>query len=269
MNPEVISTSYKPIQPAIKQAGHRIAYRELKPHDSLKPFIHCYWQLETKAPLVKPFDYRVAADGCIDIFFDALLPQQSYVMGLSQRFVQFPLSHSFRYIGIRFLPSAFPQICQLSANELTNRTVELELIDKELSSFIALSIPTNVDATTIAQLFNLYFRQRLNKLKLKSDARLYNAMEVIYKKYGTVMASTDLDIGISQRQLRRLFKHYIGASPKIFSKIVRFQNILQFAQLNMKPKQSLLSHAHGFYDQSHLIKDFKQLSGLTPRKITS
>ncbi len=268
MNSEVISTLYKPIQPAIKQADNGIAYRELTPDASLKPFIHCYWQLDTKTPLTKPFDYKVAADGCIDIFFDALAPEQSFVMGFSQQFAQFPLALSFRYIGIRFQPSAFPQVFQLRADELTNRTLALELIDKKLSSFIRLSTPAGSSFGKITKLFNLYFKQRFAQLEPKSDPRLCRALEVIFKHRGAVITSQDLDAGISQRQLRRLFKHYIGASPKSFSKIVRFQHILKLTQLDMTPGHGLLSHAQGFYDQSHLIKDFKQLSGSTPSKIS-
>ncbi|MEO0473375.1 MAG: helix-turn-helix domain-containing protein, partial [Bacteroidota bacterium] len=75
-----------------------------------------------------------------------------------------------------------------------------------------------------------------------------------------------IDTGLSPRQLRRWFHHYYGESPKVFSKVVRFQELLR-----AKPSaQSLKAHKiyfdHGYYDQAHFIKEFRHFYGKTPNQ---
>ena len=72
---------YKPVQPAVKQSASGVTYLEFLPDIRLQKFIYCYWQLRTVQKLAEPFNYRIVADGCIDIFFELNNPQENYVMG--------------------------------------------------------------------------------------------------------------------------------------------------------------------------------------------
>ena len=72
---------YNPIQPTIKQSDENVTYQEIVPNQPLQEFIYCYWQLKTHKPLSEQFNYRVVADGCIDIFFGLNTPEESFVMG--------------------------------------------------------------------------------------------------------------------------------------------------------------------------------------------
>ncbi|MEL6924825.1 MAG: helix-turn-helix domain-containing protein, partial [Bacteroidota bacterium] len=74
----------------------------------------------------------------------------------------------------------------------------------------------------------------------------------------------ELNTGISPRQLRRLFKFYIGDTPKTFCKVVRFQHILKAKHSRQSLRHNKLFYDLGYYDQAHFIKDFKHLYGLTP-----
>ncbi|MCA1758849.1 MAG: helix-turn-helix domain-containing protein [Bacteroidales bacterium] len=69
---------------------------------------------------------------------------------------------------------------------------------------------------------------------------------------------------LSRKQLERNFSAFVGTSPKQFLKTVRFQNALhtKFRQKSMSLIQ--LAFDCGYYDQSHMINDFKSLSGFTP-----
>ncbi len=59
---------YKPVQPTIKCFAEEVSYKEISPDGRLSSVIYCYWQLKTIEPLSEVFNYRVVADGCIDIF---------------------------------------------------------------------------------------------------------------------------------------------------------------------------------------------------------
>lgn len=100
---------YKPVQPAVKHQSDNVVYREILPDASLQSSIYCYWQLKTERELSETFTYRVVADGCIDIFFEINNPVESFVMGFCKKYTEFLLDNTFHYIGIRFLPTMFPQ----------------------------------------------------------------------------------------------------------------------------------------------------------------
>jgi AraC-like DNA-binding protein len=69
--------------------------------------------------------------------------------------------------------------------------------------------------------------------------------------------------GITARYLQKLFLQYTGLTPKLYSKINRFQNSLRLITQN---DCSLTSIAYdcGYADQSHFIREFKSFTGLTP-----
>jgi AraC-like DNA-binding protein len=91
-------------------------------------------------------------------------------------------------------------------------------------------------------------------------------MDIIVKSAGMAHLESNINTGISARQLRRLFEYYVGDTPKTFSKIIRFQQILRAKPSVQSLRQNKLFFDAGYYDQAHFIKEFKTLYGITPAK---
>lgn len=72
------------------------------------------------------------------------------------------------------------------------------------------------------------------------------------------------DLGASERNLRRVFKEIVGLSPKRFIRIVRFRRALGWARQSKGPDWSAIAQRAGYFDQAHLIADFRELTGATP-----
>jgi methylphosphotriester-DNA--protein-cysteine methyltransferase len=72
------------------------------------------------------------------------------------------------------------------------------------------------------------------------------------------------DCGLSQRRFIELFKHQVGLTPKLYSRIRRFQRTLSVIQRSERPCWAGLAFDCGYADQAHLIRDFHDLSGLRP-----
>jgi AraC-like DNA-binding protein len=257
---------YTPIQPTVKQSADNVTYCEFLPDIRLQNVLYCYWQLKTTETLSAQFNYRVVADGCIDIFFELNNPQENFVMGFCKKYTEFPLDNSFHYVGIRFLPTMFPQIFKVNAVELSNRFEALNLIAPQMAAFIADNVTPKNDIHSLKFLFDNYFLGLMSNVKFDNDNRLYEAIDIILKNNGVLNIETDLNTGISQRQLRRLFEFYIGDTPKTFSKVVRFQNIFRAKPSTQSLKENKLFFDVGYYDQAHFIKDFKNFYGVTPSK---
>lgn len=261
-----IRNLYTPRQPTLNGSDYPASYSEIAPQAELLPFIYCYWNLKTKAPLDQPFTYRVVTDGCIDMFFELKKPEQNFVMGFCKKYTEFALEDSFHYVGIRFLPTIIPQVYHIDASTISNKFLHLKSVLPNISDFISTNFKTGMSEENIISTLNTYFLDTLKDAKFDEDSRLYNAIDIILSNYGVVNIEEHINTGISHRQLRRLFNYYIGATPKSFSKVVQFQNILKAKPSSQSLRRNKLFYDSGYYDQAHFIKDFKNFYGVTPTK---
>ncbi|GEP90398.1 transcriptional regulator, AraC family [Chitinophaga terrae (ex Kim and Jung 2007)] len=257
---------YNPVQPTVKQSADHVTYAELMPAPGLQQFIYCYWQLRTTQALSEQFIYRVVADGCIDIYFELNNPRDSYVMGFCKKFTEFPLGNVFNYVGIRFLPTMFPQLFKINAKELSNRFEQLDNVIPSTADFISNHLGIEQTPAQIKEIFDRYFLDLLSKTSFNHDNRLYDAIHLILRHCGTIDIEQGLDTGISSRQLRRLFDYYVGDTAKTFSKVVRFQHILRAKPSTQSLRKNKLFFDAGYYDQAHFIKEFRNFYGVTPSK---
>jgi AraC-like DNA-binding protein len=79
------------------------------------------------------------------------------------------------------------------------------------------------------------------------------------------VAAVAKDLGISERHLRRVFREEVGMSPKDFFSLVRFERALEAARRARDSSWSDIAVDAGYYDQAHLIADFRSIAGATPR----
>jgi len=56
--------------------------------------------------------------------------------------------------------------------------------------------------------------------------------------------------------------HHVGVSPKTLARVMRFRRVVD--ELSGHPDWADLATKYGYYDQSHLIADFRELAGATP-----
>ncbi|HWV28948.1 MAG TPA: helix-turn-helix domain-containing protein [Dyadobacter sp.] len=93
-----------------------------------------------------------------------------------------------------------------------------------------------------------------------------NTIDIIHSQNGLIsVAQLTMLTGATERQLQRKFEEQIGISPKRYAGITRMQYALRM--LRKKPAHSSLAGIAceaGFFDQAHLIREMKKLSGLTP-----
>ena len=253
---------FKPLQPTA-DAAKDVYYQEILPKGELAKYIYCYWQLKTEAPLEQNFDYRVVTDGCVDIIYEVSKPKDIFIMGFSTSYKSFNLDNTFNYCGVRFFPMAFPILFSVSADTLTNSFRELSIVYPRLGTALNETLIRAMDFKEICAGFQQtiapYHHQGIS-----FDQRVYEALVAILKHKGNIDIAQDLKTGLSPRQMRRLFKYYVGCAPKIFSKVIRFQQILGAKPSTTSLRNNPIFHDAGYYDQAHFIKEFKKFFGTTP-----
>lgn len=73
------------------------------------------------------------------------------------------------------------------------------------------------------------------------------------------------NLGLTERTLERRFIAHVGATPKKYARVVRLRNAI--FQRKTLSTWADVAHAVGYYDQSHMIRDFQELYGIPPESL--
>jgi len=98
-------------------------------------------------------------------------------------------------------------------------------------------------------------------------ARARLALDAAERLTSAHVNAVAVDIGMSERHLRRVFREAVGVSPKAFAKITRFHRALRAARVEGQTSWASIAAAAGYYDQAHLIAEFRAIAGVTPRAL--
>jgi AraC-like DNA-binding protein len=72
------------------------------------------------------------------------------------------------------------------------------------------------------------------------------------------------DACLSNRQFQRKFLERTGVTPKLYSRIVRFNQVMKIRNQNTKDSWLKIAYDYGYFDQNHLLRDFKMFTGQVP-----
>lgn len=90
------------------------------------------------------------------------------------------------------------------------------------------------------------------------------AMRALEKDPNLRIAELERTMSIRRRRFARVFELQVGATPKVFARLMRFRRVLREAQRLPEADWSRIAVDCGYYDQSHLTLEFKRFSGFTP-----
>jgi AraC-like DNA-binding protein len=74
------------------------------------------------------------------------------------------------------------------------------------------------------------------------------------------------ELGLSERRLQQLFAAHIGLAPSVWRRLQRLHRTLRLLRRAETPQWAQIALHHGYYDQSHMINEFRVLCGLTPQQ---
>lgn len=99
------------------------------------------------------------------------------------------------------------------------------------------------------------------------DRPFHHAIALIHSQAPAARSVQRLStaVGISRRQLQRIFRKRLGVSPKTYLRFFRFEQTFRFLQRNGWVPLSAVAFQHGYADAAHLIREFRAFTGMTPR----
>jgi AraC-like DNA-binding protein len=71
-------------------------------------------------------------------------------------------------------------------------------------------------------------------------------------------------LGVGERRLQQLFREQVGLSPRAYGRLARLHGCLRALRSQLQPRWAEVAAGAGFYDQAHLVNEFRALCGMTP-----
>lgn len=152
------------------------------------------------------------------------------------------------------------------ASEVVGRIVALrDLWDTAATQRLEEQLAAARDAGSVAIALKAAIAERLEP-GTRFDANTRLVQSAARRLESRNVASVAEGLGVSERHLRRVFHEVVGLSPKAFFKLMRFERALKAAKDGRGSNWSDVAVSAGYYDQAHLITDFRSIAGATPRE---
>jgi AraC-like DNA-binding protein len=255
---------------------------EKAPAPALAPFIrsYAYRAFDTHGTdMIKP--WHATQDSNITFFFEDLpvkladpvtgevLKTGRYcdVVGMSTQYNgDMTFNGRYSFLQILFQPHGFYTLFNVSPLEFADKIVwSGDLFGSDIR-FLHEKLYSAKSLTAMAGMANNWLMQYLNKKRrVDYKDRITVAANMITKNAGRINIDSLADCAcMSMRNFERVFIDEIGMSPKQLCCIARFNNALELKLDNPTMKWTSIAQQSGYFDQMHLIKDFKRYCGEAP-----
>ncbi|KIL40009.1 hypothetical protein SD70_16690 [Gordoniibacillus kamchatkensis] len=251
-----------------------LSFKVFRPHPRLQPYIGSIFALETKAGLPKSEFSMIAPNGQIKLVIPYKNNMRStiggverehqeascFVIGLTTQAALIDSDLEYGNLCVEFKPQGAYRFFAIALNELTDGIFDSQSVFNWPGWKLQERISELQDLDGKVQFLQQFLLQRLDAL-IRSDPITDYAVDRIVATGGLIRINDICDeIGCSRRYLTAKFADYVGLSPKEYSCLVRFNRI--YKNLNLNP--AAVRSDGDYHDQSHLIKEFKKFTGITP-----
>lgn len=185
----------------------------------------------------------------------------AYVIGPRTRAKFKRATGFFRATVVQFKPGWAPSVFGVPANALTDRLITLQDLWGGASDDITADL---VAARSVPALLGHLSRAVAARATFESaSAHLARRAVRRFEMTETRVQDVAQQLGVTARHLRRAFLESVGIGPKGFARGVRLQRAIQKSARSSD--WGVIARDAGYYDQAHLIGEFRELVGLTPR----
>src|SRR6266498_2314032 len=266
----------------VSQSLNMITASEIAPSPVLAPFVrcYCYREFDTNGfDLIKPwhasheismpFFFKAKPVQLIDPATGQILQRGGYggVTGLATQYNgEMTFNGCYSFFEILFKPNGFNKIFRLPSSEITNQIIHGDdIFDTRIKIFYEQLCMAN-DLKAMASLADTYLLYYFKKQKsIHHKDAITNISNLILKNAGFInIDKLAYDANMSIRNFERHFIEQVGISPKLYCCITRFSHALSLKLMNPEKDWTSIAFECGYFDQMHLIKDFKKFAGSSP-----
>ena len=253
-------------------------YQTFEPSKDLTTLIKCYWTLESPKE-ASPHSQTIVPDGCMEMIFhhgdlfrqylkngNSIIQPRCFVIGQLTQPLEIEPTGETGIFSVRFHPEGFLPFATIPIKEMENLAIPLEKLFEKNGQEIEQKILNANSTSERIKLVETFLFNQLTDIKT-IDRVVKSTVGTILSANGQIsIDELSQQINISRRQLERKFSSAIGLSPKQLSKTIRLQATLKMLLNKKFTNLTDLAYENEYYDQAHFIKDFKEMTGFTPKE---
>ncbi len=264
------------MNPTIFQSSTFTAFR-YTPSPSLRPFVHTIWgvkgytfyQREIVLPsggfeLMVSFaePHRVLAVGEKPVLETH---RRFWVAGLHNQPLAIESAGDSHVIGISFRPGGAHALLGRTLVGLLNQVVAADLLLGYEMNRLREQIAAAQDLLAQIEVIEQWLLSHLTPDEY-AFCLVRRAIDTLDNTIGGMPIAQLCDqLGLSNKHLITLFQQVVGISPKNLARIMRFKHLVRQIRGETVVNWADVAYRFGYYDQSHLIQEFRALAGVTPQ----
>ena len=169
----------------------------------------------------------------------------------------------FKDFVVAFRPTGFHRLFGIPMNEITDRVVEASQVLGTGVRQLHECLHSAAGLDAMAHLMEGFLRQRLPRARPFHPIQVA-ARQVTSRHGGITIDDLARQVELSGRQLERKFVEQVGIPPKLYCRINRLDYALRLKETTPLRTWTELTYLAGYFDQNHMVKDFKALAGTVP-----
>lgn len=173
---------------------------------------------------------------------------------------------NYNTFTIEFTPNGFHKLFGIAAHEISNSILPAgEVIGNGVENLYEqlLNSTSGIDMVAFANKFLLNFLNR-KKAAYTNEGITQIAYHLVTKGEMGTISQYAYNANMSIRNFERRFTEQVGTSPKLFCRLLRFNSALKYKISNPEINWTDLAYEFAYYDNMHLIKEFKQFTNTSP-----
>jgi methylphosphotriester-DNA--protein-cysteine methyltransferase len=256
-----------------------VEYAQRRPSRALAPFVEALWWMSAEGPDAGV--ESVLPDGCLELVLHLgdpfaagddprALERQSEAVLVGQLTRRLFLRRGVRAetMGIRFRAGGAWPFVGPCVDELTGRAVPVADLWGGRGGELWERVAEARGRAAQARAAEAWLLRQVRSAA-RPDRAVEAAVRALRARRGALTVSEmAAHCGLGARQLERRFRARVGLPPKALARVLRFQAVLEAAGRGGQAWVSLALD-HGYFDQPHLVRDFRQLGGDSPTRLLS
>jgi AraC-like DNA-binding protein len=239
----------------------KMRHSRRRPATDLALWIAHYWIINWDLRDCEPYVAESLPHPNIHLIFEN---EAAVIAGVQTHKFSRLLQGEGRVFGVKFRPGGFRPFYKYGISTLANKTIPaIRAFGKDLRDLeeVALSSANENGKVDAA---NAFFHARIPK----ADPLVVLTGKLVDLIFREPEIKTVADLArrsaMGARTLQRLFSDYVGASPKWVIRRYRLHELIEQFHSGMRVEWAQLALDLGYFDQAHLINDFKSMVGLSP-----
>ncbi len=239
-------------------------YGRFWPCAELEPFVEHFWTVAWDVP--EPVIRETLPHPSVHLVFEA---GRGHVVGVPRGRFTRTLVGRGRVLGTKFRPGGFRAFLDVPVATLTGRMLPIESVFGPASADVVARASAEDEPAAAFATVQEFLSSR--SPRPNADAALAGriAERVAEERAITRVEPLAHEFGLGARALQRLFREYVGVTPKWVIQRYRLHEAAERAAAGTVQDWAALAFDLGYADQAHFIRDFKRLIGRTPRDYTA